>query len=62
MQGNLKVHCTQEKNNEADYSTSMKKSIIFLLNKKKENKDSFIFKSKYFTPFVSVLYFRVKQI
>lgn len=57
MQENLKVHCTQEKNNEADYSMSMRKSIIFPLNKRKKNKDSFIFKSKYFTPFISDLYF-----
>ena len=51
MQENLKVRCTQEKNNEADYLTSMRKSIIFLLNKKKEKQRFIHFQFKIFHSF-----------
>lgn len=51
MQGNLKVHGTQEKNNEADYLMSMRKSIIFLLNKKKEKQRFIHFQVKIFHSF-----------
>lgn len=51
MQRNLKAHGTQEKNNEADYLMSMRKSIIFLLNKKKEKQRFTHFQVKIFHSF-----------
>lgn len=50
MQDNLKIHFTQEAKNEADCLVNMRKTTILLL--KKKTKDSFIFRSKCFTPFL----------